>query len=237
MPAKKKSTPTFLHSLPIEFWRELDLKSKERPSGHAVRLRALEWLRCESLNLAFKHLELSTLKKLQKCQTNDADPALTKELLDIRSGKHHWLIGKGESSGGWIYPYELPSLKNAFAVIRLNEGEEVKDPTRLAVSLNGDLPECVLFAGIHRLLKGHKKALARGDGIPLTRMGEALKMYDLWSSGEKSQQAIGWDAQTLRQQPDDYKGSNDAGRKLILLAQKMLACSKQNPAKWIGTFR
>lgn len=196
-------------------------------TGYPVRKRALEWLRCESLNLAFKHLDDAHLKEMSKHKSSDGDPALTQELLGIRAGKHGWLIDTTKPLRAWIYPYSTKGLKRGLAVYALDHMRH-DDQERLVLSVDPTQPEAVIEKGIKEILKnwkqkqGRQRAAGGGDDRSLLRLWEGLQAFRRWNNGNgETQYAIGSESQSFST-PSTARNSERRGGILKELGQDMV---------------
>ena len=219
MTTKKHKTSSFKYP-PLKYWDDLDEQAKDKKRGERIRIDALEWLRCESLKRAYSHIPDSYFRELNKQEWQDA---LDKELLNIRSGSHHWLIrcGKRPPGGAWIYPYFCPGLHRALAFEVLKPGQTERSPERLVLSIDPSRPEAEIVQQVRAAMKTWKqdqnKQRARGGGRrhPLATLWEALEAHDKWRNGMK---------QLARE------------HKLIALAKEMMDTAQHHPATWLKQY-
>lgn len=149
-----------------EVFFSLNQQSKG-PSGETIRIRALEWLRLESLRRA-------DLTQAEKQTYRD-------DLQQIRYRRHDRLIDLRRKNVIWVYPYQLPPLKRARAVEYVAGGSRWRDPRRAYVSFDPALSERVLLAAFKKIITENKAARwVRGAGrrYSLAKLWEALQLYD-----------------------------------------------------------
>lgn len=226
--------PTIKHFQTLE-----DIIKKSGYSKEVLRIRALEFLRLETLKRAYPEI---TKKLLDQALVNPHQSPIIKQLLHVRNGGHLSLIDMNTSEKSTeVLPFLPPSLRRQFGVKVLKPGEIDPNPRRaLCLSIDPNLADKVISAHVlghvreWQRTQGRKRTRGAGRPIPLSRLWEALRGYDAWKRG-KPQKAIGYDAQTFSS-PATFSNIEDRGELLIRLAKRMIQTSKAQSSVWMETF-
>ena len=232
MPAKsskRSKRPTQKNPSLVHF-QELERKSQEKTyDGEMVQFYVLEWLRIESLALA----DLNP----QEQQYHQHDLACAK------AGQHRWLIGCGPRPKGIALPGLPMFARRGFAVFPLPLGKPSLDPNRVTLSIDPLQPWAeVLMPKIERHVSGAKERMfhrkrARGGGRPhpLAKMWEALQLYAKRQQDAKRAQSK---AQTKTPIKCLVQGgrSEDYGKKLLIIAKRMIKAAQAGPTAWHTAF-
>lgn len=239
MPTKKLKTSPFTDP-PLDYLEDLDKQASDKKQGEMTRINALEWLRCESLKRAYSHIHDFDLQEMKKANCLEGSH---KEIVQIRSGYHHWLIGQGEGPPDvWIYRYPLPSLNRAFACAVLKPGQTEYDLERLLLSIDPSRPEAEIMQQVKQVMRtwkqGQKKHGKRAHGggrrHPLATLWKALKAHDNRQMG-LTQSVIGRHADIFPPVIDPKK-LQVRGQKLIVLAKNMMDTAQHHPLTWLQRY-
>lgn len=211
----------------LDLFLSLDKNSKGA-RGEMIRIRALEWLRLESLRRA----DMTVQDK----------ETYRKELRIIRYRQHDRLIDLRHEAVTWIYPYLTPPLKRARAVEYVSSGSPGRDPRRVELSIDPTQSEKVLVAAFKQRLKDIKAARrARGGGRRyfLAQLWEALQLYDDWKAHGVSPKDLGFRIRTLtplEERPDTLDSAIERGRTAEALAKRMIHTAQNSSAAWFKIF-
>ena len=190
MPAKKTRKKPHKR-INTKYFQRLDLKGKDPHTRKEIRRNAIEWFRLESLLRAYSHV-LDEIERLPPDLRNQIskDP-LVADLIRINAGEHHWLIGLGTKPAIRSYQYLPKSLKQTFAVRRLNQKDDpidwVLQEKRIGNEIISFDPQCevkIIETAIRDILKelrsvqGRRRTTGGGRARSLTAMCEALQIYD-----------------------------------------------------------
>ncbi|MCA9466895.1 MAG: hypothetical protein KC643_15830 [Nitrospira sp.] len=235
-----------------EFWEDHEKKINASPDMICLRLRAIEWFRCESYMRARLPIyrkcqdEIEKVSILRSGGTSSAQ-ALNiqktmkksmsvqfKELELILSGGHHWLIDQGpRPNAGWIYPYWLPILRKDFAV-RVVKKPIATSPERLVLALDPRETDETILRTVNVFLKEHRetnlqkrRAPGAGKTVGLPRMWEALQAHDERLKGV---------ALKNLSFSEHQKPTPQRGRGLLSLSEKMMNTATHKPQEWLDTF-
>lgn len=260
--SKPKARVVRLNKLTANFWKDLDLKCKDPNTGWVVRLNALEWLRCESLRIAYPtepvaRMELKWEKRkkrpsvpirsistplLHDMSRSQPHDALLKELISIRAEHHHRLFEKMDNLKLWNYPYWTPSLRKAFAVEVMEEGVIERDPRRVVLRLSMDLtqPEAVLQANFKQIIqqeKHGKRAPGGGRGKSLLLLWDALTAMGRWmEKNDIKQSTLGFEALSSKVPRKSIGSAEKLGFELVALGKEMVFFALNEPQGWLDEF-
>lgn len=241
----------------LAHWGKLEIASKQNrvPSvdgktiaGSTIRTHALEWLRLESIRLAYKLSPRRVLQLIENDEYYDAGaPDIDKYDVRHAFGKDRdALIAWPPRAISWVFPYLTPSFSEAFCFdvfspedIQPNTLRHAQQSGRMIISIDPNRATSAI-AALRTHLRKHGTPGTGGNSCSLPRLREALLTYEVWLGRVRPTQSAGAQIHEPKTNRDNA-AIRDIGAKLQRYeppsqnaadtfekrAQKTLECARQ----------